>query len=299
MPSPSQHPGEPQGQRLEQFTGLLPARPADQVPLDSGLVAAAVCPHPPLLVPEVAAGAAGELDGLRDACDAAVAHLLRAAPDVLLTVGAGPEPSGAEIGRPDVPLSLGVAAWLFERHGVSLSRLAGHTVHPGTSPEQCRALGRALAGPGRVALLVMGDGSACRSEKAPGYLDPRAEAFDASVAAALASADAAALLALDPDLAAELLCAGRAPWQVLAGAMDGPGDGDLAGAWTGHLTYAAAPYGVAYFVATLSRRAADDALSPAEERVADDALSPAAERVADDALFSVADGALFSARERG
>jgi hypothetical protein len=28
----------------------------------------AVCPHPPLLVPEVACGAAPELDGLRAAC---------------------------------------------------------------------------------------------------------------------------------------------------------------------------------------------------------------------------------------
>ena len=36
------------------------------------LVAAAVCPHPPLLVPGVGAGASGELDGLRVACDAAV-----------------------------------------------------------------------------------------------------------------------------------------------------------------------------------------------------------------------------------
>ena len=32
-------------------------------PLAAVLVAAAVCPHPPLLVPELAAGAAGELDG--------------------------------------------------------------------------------------------------------------------------------------------------------------------------------------------------------------------------------------------
>ncbi|MBX6769006.1 MAG: hypothetical protein IRY90_17965 [Actinomadura rubrobrunea] len=39
------------------------------------LVSAAVCPHPPLLVPEMAGAAAGELDGLPHACDDAVRTL--------------------------------------------------------------------------------------------------------------------------------------------------------------------------------------------------------------------------------
>jgi len=39
----------------------------------SVLVAAAVCPHPPLLVPQLAAGGAPDLDKVRAACDAAVA----------------------------------------------------------------------------------------------------------------------------------------------------------------------------------------------------------------------------------
>ena len=54
------------------------------------LVAAAVCPHPPLLVPDLAAGAAAELDGLRAACDAALASLLTADADLLVVVGDGP-----------------------------------------------------------------------------------------------------------------------------------------------------------------------------------------------------------------
>jgi hypothetical protein len=94
-----------------------------------------------------------------------------------------------------------------------------------------------------VALLVMGDGTACRTLKAPGYLDKRAEPFDAAVAAALAAADTGALAALDPVLARELKAAGRAPWQVLAGAA---GNGGLAGT----LLHESVPYGVAYFVAT-------------------------------------------------
>jgi hypothetical protein len=53
------------------------------------------------------------------------------------------------------------------------------------------------------------------------------------------------LNALDPDLAAELQAAGRAPWQVLAGAL-------TATTLTGDLAYHAAPYGVGYFVASFT-----------------------------------------------
>lgn len=55
----------------------------------------------------------------------------------------------------------------------------------------------------------------------------------------------AALAALDAELAAELLAAGRAPWQVLAGAAEGAG-------LDGRLLYEDAPYGVGYFVAAWS-----------------------------------------------
>ena len=86
----------------------------------------------------------------------------------------------------------------------------------------CAALGATLADRApRVAMLVMGDASARRSLKGPGYLDERAAPYDEAVARALAEADTAALLALDPALSAELLVAGRAPWQVLAGAAEG------------------------------------------------------------------------------
>jgi hypothetical protein len=97
-------------------------------------------------------------------------------------------------------------------------------------------------------MLVMGDGSARRSVKGPGYLDARAEAFDDGVAAALTAVEPQALHDLDPVLAGELLVAGRAPWQVLAGAAEARDA--AAPALTGDLRYAAAPYGVCYFVAT-------------------------------------------------
>lgn len=91
----------------------------------------------------------------------------------------------------------------------------------------------------------MGDASACRTLKAPGYLDERAAGFDAEAARALGTADVDALKALDVELAQELKVAGRAPWQVLAGAAEGAG---LAGA----LLYDEAPYGVGYIVAAWS-----------------------------------------------
>ncbi|HET7196550.1 MAG TPA: hypothetical protein VFI99_16300 [Nocardioides sp.] len=55
--------------------------------------------------------------------------------------------------------------------------------------------------------LVVGNGSACRTEKAPGYLDERATGFDADLARALTAPDPAALAAIDPETSAELLAA--------------------------------------------------------------------------------------------
>lgn len=207
-------------------------------------------------MPEVAAGAADELDDLRAACRAAVAHLTNASVDSLIVVGADTttvrreppfggtlspwgidRPIGEPGGEP-LPLSLLIGAWLAPHAD------AFQSVAAGAPPAGCAALGRELAGSaGRVGLLVLGDGSACRTDKAPGYFDPRAEAFDAAVADALARADTGALAEIDPQLAAQLLAAGRAPWQVLAGAAEGAG-------LRGELLYNAAPYGVAYLVAS-------------------------------------------------
>ena len=55
------------------------------------LVAAAVLPHPPLMVPAVAADAALELDALRVACTEAVANVMEASPEALFIVGGASE----------------------------------------------------------------------------------------------------------------------------------------------------------------------------------------------------------------
>jgi hypothetical protein len=204
------------------------------------LVAAAVCPHPPLLVPGVGAGASGELDGLRMACDAAVRDLLAADPSLVVVVGGAPVvgpygdgawgslagfgvrvPVGSGPGEPTLPLSLTLGRWLLDRaDGEADSQPLLFGVEPDAGTDRCLALGEALAGRAdRVALLVMGDGSARRSLKGPGGLHP------------------------DPAHAADLLAAGRAPWQVLAGAARG-------GTWHGAVTWTGSPYGVTYLVAT-------------------------------------------------
>ncbi|MGW6601743.1 hypothetical protein [Streptomyces sp. NPDC055036] len=243
------------------------------------LVAAAVCPSPPLLVPAVAAGAAPELDAARAACADALGVLAAARPERLIVVGPaerdrrGEHPSGGAgsfrgfgvdldvvlgagtateragtgegPGR-ELPASLAVAAWLLEHAHWAAAPVSGLGVGEPLDTERCLRTGRELAArAGRVALLVMGDASACRSLKAPGYLDERAAGFDEEVARALRTADVAALTALDAELAHALKAAGRAPWQVLAGAAEGAGLG-------GELLYEDAPYGVGYLVAAWS-----------------------------------------------
>ena len=214
------------------------------------LAAAAICPHPPLLVPALAAGAAPELDDVRTACREAVSAVASAAPDVLYVVGADSAPHARSmqpwgvdeaVDVPEaLPLALLVGAWLTAGQVRSFV-----VVDDDLEPADCLALGCELADSARrVGLVIMGDGSGRHSEKAPGYLDPRAADFDQTVAAALAAGDVEALSSLDPALARELLVAGRAPWQVLAGAAAGRPQPLVSGA-----RYEA-PYGVGYHVVT-------------------------------------------------
>ena len=91
----------------------------------------------------------------------------------------------------------------------------------------------------------MADGSACRSLRAPGYLDPRAAAFDAALERAVRTGDLGSLQAMDHGLARELLATARPGWQVLAGAMPGR-------AAATEILYADDPFGVFYLVAWLA-----------------------------------------------
>ncbi|PVG84869.1 hypothetical protein DDE18_02505 [Nocardioides gansuensis] len=87
-------------------------------------------------------------------------------------------------------------------------------------------------------ILVMANGSARRSEKAPGHLDERSFGFDSEVEAALAAGDAAALGGLDARLGAELLASGIGALATLA---------DLT-VTRAVMDYADDPFGVRYWV---------------------------------------------------
>lgn len=141
-------------------------------------------------------------------------------------------------GEPVLPLSLTIGRWLLGADPGGFQSIA-----TAAQTGECLALGEGLAAGARTALLVMADGSACLTEKAPGYLDPEAKPYQERVAAALGRADTDALAALDPEEAARLWAGGRAALQVLAGAARGVRP-------TGELLYDDAPYGVGYTVAT-------------------------------------------------
>jgi hypothetical protein len=229
------------------------------------IAAAAFCPCPPLLLPALAQGAAGELDPLRAAADAAIAALVAADVDRVLVLGSGPrsllhsplargtfEPYGLDLevhlgspacgGAVELPLSISVGAWLLARSAGPRNGALGTSIGPDFARSRAAADLLGLVDGYRLGLLVMGDGSARRSSAAPGYLDERAAPFDDAVTAALGSGDADALADLDAGLAGELLCAGAPAW-IAAGDL-------LAGQrWLGRVDYADDPYGVSYVVA--------------------------------------------------
>ncbi len=227
------------------------------------LVAASVCPHPPLLVPAAATGAAEETAGLRAACLESVRRLHESAADRVIVVGAADEAGewdgsaggslrrfGVDVqfgGAADVlPPSLTIGAFLLDEVDCPRDRRRFVAVASDTDTDDAAALGRRLAGGAPAAMLVMGDGSAKRTTGSPGYLDDRAEAFDASVVKALAEPTPYAVLRLDPEVADTLWVAGRPAWQVLAGAAQAANE-DGASIATA-VRYDEAPYGVGYFV---------------------------------------------------
>ena len=262
------------------------------------LIAGAVCPHPPLLIPAALGLAASdppaELRSVADAADRAVSGLASARPELIVVVGGGAAEReygadasgglhafGVDVtvgpGEPVLPLSLTVGRWLLERTEIVVREeapypaaglvgagaglpgepvgLPGAEAAPGTAvvfqevasnaaAGVCLKLGRILADRApRVALLAMGDACARPAREDPDVPDPAAQDYDEEVAEALAAADARWLARLDPALDDELVVAGRAAWQVLAGAASGT-------RMQGRLLCMAAPYGVTYLVAS-------------------------------------------------
>ena len=227
------------------------------------ITAAALCPAPPLLARELT-GADPVVPELRRACRDAAAGLLRGPPDVVAVVGPGEQTrtwdegleldvsgfapgigAAARDGSAALPLPLGLGARLLDQAGYPGPRVL-QSVGQDEPAGRCAELGARIArSAGRVALLAMADGSARRGPKAPGYFDERSAPFDAEVERAVRTGDLDALLALDQDLARELMATGRPSWQVLAGALRGTEQ-------TSEIIYRDDPFGVAYLVASLT-----------------------------------------------
>jgi hypothetical protein len=229
------------------------------------LTAAALCPAPPLLARELT-GAEPVVAELRHACREAADALVQAGPDVIVVVGAGEQTRTFDAARAQLdlsryapalgalpaapetlPLALGLGSRLLDEAGYH-GRREMQAVGADEPAPACAALGTLHAqAAARVALLVMADGSARRSLKAPGYLDERSAAFDSEVGRAIRDGDLPALLALDVRLARELMATGRPAWQVLAGAVNGLRPASV-------IRYDDDPFGVAYLVASLTVR---------------------------------------------
>jgi len=172
------------------------------------LIAGAVCPHPPLLIPEALGSAASdppdELRKVTAAAAWAVAGLAAARPDAIVVVGGGAADReyGADAsgglhafgvsvtigaGEPVLPLSLTVGRWLLEQGGILYrdGAAAGgvdvvfQEVARSAAAGDCIKLGRILADRApRVALLAMGDACARPAREAPGVPDPDAQDYD-------------------------------------------------------------------------------------------------------------------------
>lgn len=243
--------------------------------VDGVFCVASLVPSPPVLVPRLGGAAGTATDGDVPVLRAAV---LRAGAELAgratrwIVVGAadadrvlGPEAVGTfrgygvdvhvgfaetpldAIADATLPLPVLIGGWLREQvapHAVAQGRL----IAADTPAAESYAFGARLraeldADPEPYGVLVVGDGAATLSVKAPGYFDERAEAVQAEIDRALTAGDRQALAALDPQLCADLHVAGRPAYQVLAGLFSA----DAADPKVETL-YTAAPFGVAYHV---------------------------------------------------
>src|SRR5712691_7241757 len=130
------------------------------------IVAAAVCPSPPLLIPELT-GAQQVATELRRACHASVAELTAAAPEVIALVGAAERTrtwngaatfdlarfaprlsagagQGPDPGPAGLPSALGVGNWLLDQAGCQVIRVL-QSVAQDEAPARCADIGARLA----------------------------------------------------------------------------------------------------------------------------------------------------------
>ena len=230
------------------------------------LSAIAIIPSAPVMVPELAATAAEELAGLREAVYTAAGSLpsrwiavgVGAADAVLGPDGAGTFAGygvdrrvtlspGAADARSELPLCALIAGWVRgqakpEARAEVRVYAADHDV------DAALAHGRRLRAEiddavDPVGVLVVADGAHTLTPPAPGGYEPDSIPTQAALDDALAAGDAVALTRL-PDT-----IVGRVAYQVLAGLAE-PGisqSSSRPGLRSAKELYRGAPYGVGYF----------------------------------------------------
>jgi hypothetical protein len=176
--------------------------------------------------------------------------------DVVLvpsTLALLPEYAGAHDPVADLRSAcLEAVGWLVSRHRDSVRVVSAplrteDTARGVTSPPGERVARHLLAVVGSGGglddtaggVLVVANGTAKRTEKAPGHFDDRAAEFDATVEQALRRGDATALRELDAGLADQLWVRDWPALLALADLVDG---------WPMEMPYSDDPYGVQYWV---------------------------------------------------
>jgi hypothetical protein len=227
------------------------------------IVAAAVCPGAPFLIPGVSERLARESSDLIAACLTAVRSLAGA--DRIVVIAAGRRsivyPSGTVTSQVEAsPLVRSDLVRHECRPVLAVGTIVGQAllaaafpdglpapvdlVETGDDADADDASARHSARD-RDALLVIADGAATHGDHAPGRRDDRAGPFDDAVAAALADGDPRALgrACADRDLAGALRAA-TSPLGVLARLTEDhpPADAEL--------LLRCSPYGVGYLVAS-------------------------------------------------
>jgi hypothetical protein len=242
----------------------------------------AIVPGTPMLIPQVAASAAGELEDVRQAArermiwaggasrrvkvlaqDPGAASVVRCQlcepvslsalglPTVIPTVapdGSGTHRSptrGDSDHRGGPPVSVLVAAWLAHACDVVIDEVWLAPTDPrlvSIPPELADSQG----------LLVVADGSSTRTPKAPGSFVEGAVAFDESLVDSVGRIDTAFFVEEKRAGDAERFGVhGLGAWAVIAGLID-----TLGGEWKGEVDLCADPFGVFYVVAGWSDRTA-------------------------------------------
>ena len=235
---------------------MRPRNPREHY-LGGVLSAIAIIPSAPVMVPELAAGAAAELTDLRQAVVSAAGSL----PSRWVGVGVGPadavlgpEATGTFAGygvdvrvalSPDasdatteLPLCALIAGWA-RGQAMPDARAEVRVYAADHDVDAALARGRRLRAEiddivDPVGVLVVADGAHTLTPPAPGGYDPDSIPAQAALDDALAAGDAAAMTRLPDGIV------GRVAYQVLAGLAASPRSVKE--------LYRDAPYGVGYFV---------------------------------------------------